>query len=692
MGNFRAIGVMSATALAISCGGGGGVSIAPVVPAISLQPVGVTVLPGANAAFRVAATGTPTPTYLWNRNGTPIAGATDRVYVTQPVQASDNGASFSVTVSNAAGTVTTAPAPLTVLPDPLPVIVTQPSDRTVYAGQDAVFTLKANGMPPLVYSWSKLGSVVVGTAATLVLPSVQLADSGSSYTGLVLDPFGAVASASVTLTVLPAPAVPIITSQPTAISVPAGNAPTFAVMAAGVAPLRYQWSRDGAEILGATGPSYTLPSPQLSDTGAAFAVQVGNGAGQVVSAVAILTVTAPAGPVLSSQPASVVTLPGLGTTFSAQASGSEPLTYQWLRNGTAVPGATGPAYTLTPTASDSGAQFQVQVGNGAGQVASSLATLTLVPWPDVYILGLAEVSGVLTPGYWLNGTWVGLSIPQPPAGRTWQSCRFGTEPMGIASKDVYVLGTFSTDYVQPDLGGYWLNGAWTPLPGGFPLAVYLNQGSVLACGMSETGGTVLPCWWSNGAFNRLTGAGTVSTGEAVGMAVLDGKLVLGGYVKSDSTGFVPGTWSGRAWTPLPVAPSGSGESDVCQVGADGVDLWMIGYTGVAFGYWLDGIWVNDPVPAFEDNICFHFSDGKVYVAGNWRTGDPGYWGDGHYVPLPALPGPSAPMVEGIDAKDGIVYVVGSNALNPGYWANGTWIPLAPPPGATWVAPTNIKVH
>ena len=68
--------------------------------------------------------------------------------------------------------------------------------------------------------------------------------------------------------------------------------------------------------------------------------------------------------------------------FSVVATGDAPLSYQWRRNGTAISGATSASYALNPTAvSDSGAQFDVVVSNGAGTVTSNAATLTVNATP-----------------------------------------------------------------------------------------------------------------------------------------------------------------------------------------------------------------------------------------------------------------------------------------------------------------------
>lgn len=82
-------------------------------------------------------------------------------------------------------------------------------------------------------------------------------------------------------------------------------------------------------------------------------------------------------PVISQQPVAQSVLTDGRATFSVSAAGSG-LAYQWLRNGTAIAGATSASYT-TPAAAfgDDAAQYAVTVSNAGGSVTSSSATLTL---------------------------------------------------------------------------------------------------------------------------------------------------------------------------------------------------------------------------------------------------------------------------------------------------------------------------
>lgn len=87
---------------------------AAVAPTIGTQPSAQSVLAGQTATFAVTANGTAPLSYQWSKNGTAISGATSGTYTTAAETTSDNGATFTVSVSNGAGSATSNAAKLTV--------------------------------------------------------------------------------------------------------------------------------------------------------------------------------------------------------------------------------------------------------------------------------------------------------------------------------------------------------------------------------------------------------------------------------------------------------------------------------------------------------------------------------------------------------------------------------------------------
>ena len=77
------------------------------LPAISVPPVGAVLSPGSGYTLSVTASGTPAPTYQWKLDDVAISGATAGT-LPLTLSAAVSGA-YSVTVTNAAGSVTSVP-------------------------------------------------------------------------------------------------------------------------------------------------------------------------------------------------------------------------------------------------------------------------------------------------------------------------------------------------------------------------------------------------------------------------------------------------------------------------------------------------------------------------------------------------------------------------------------------------------
>jgi hypothetical protein len=170
-----------------------------VPPAITTQPANASVGQGQTATFTVVATGT-SPTYQWQRGTTNIAGATSASYTTPATVAGDNGATFRVIVTNAAGTVTSSAATLTVIAPP--AITTQPASATVNVGQTATFSVAASGTG-LSYQWQRGTTNIAGaTSASYTTPATVIGDSGATFRVVVTNVGGSVTSSGATLTVV----------------------------------------------------------------------------------------------------------------------------------------------------------------------------------------------------------------------------------------------------------------------------------------------------------------------------------------------------------------------------------------------------------------------------------------------------------------------------------------------------------
>ena len=157
---------------------------------------------------------------------------------------------------------------------------------------------------------------------------------------------------------------PAITNLPQSLTVTQGLSATFTVGASGSAPFTYQWSFNSANISGATASSYTRTNVQPTDAGT-YSVVVSNSAGSATSSPpAILTVIAvPTPPGITTQPQSQTVSQTSNATFTVTATGSTPLSYQWLFNGAGLAGATASSYTVANAQTTNAGSYSVIITN-----------------------------------------------------------------------------------------------------------------------------------------------------------------------------------------------------------------------------------------------------------------------------------------------------------------------------------------
>jgi hypothetical protein len=167
-----------------------------------------------------------------------------------------------------------------------------------------------------------------------------------------------------------------------------------------------------------------------------YSLVVTNAYGSVTSSIAALTVLVAPG--FSAQPANLTILAGGDATFSATASGSAPLVYQWQENGTnlvngsGVYGANTSALTLAGVTTNCTANYTLVVANALGSATCAVATLTVVLPP--------LIDGPLTNQtveYGGNATFTIAASGTPPLSYQWSLD--GTPIFGAASNSVTLV-------------------------------------------------------------------------------------------------------------------------------------------------------------------------------------------------------------------------------------------------------------
>ncbi|MBA4149314.1 MAG: immunoglobulin domain-containing protein [Verrucomicrobia bacterium] len=292
--------------------------------------------------------------------------------------------------------------------DSPPVITAHPKSQTANQGSTVTLTVQASGAPALGYQWLLNGTDLAGaTANTLSFADVQSNDTGS-YSVVVSNIWGiAISSNAILAVVIP----PVIAQQPGDVFVAIGENATFTVEASGDGPFEYQWFFNGTAIEGATGSSYTRFNAQPEDAGP-YLVQVANASGVTSSSNALLRLSNL--PFIVHQPQNQVGNLGGTAAFTVTASGDEPLSYRWQRDGVelvddeTVSGANTPTLTLSSLAITDAASYNVLVANSFATISSSNAVLRLASTEPVFIVESrlpGEQQNTAPPYQELEGNW-----------------------------------------------------------------------------------------------------------------------------------------------------------------------------------------------------------------------------------------------------------------------------------------------
>jgi hypothetical protein len=172
--------------------------------------------------------------------------------------------------------------------------------------------------------------------------------------------------------------------NPPRLNVPLGGVAQFNAVTIGETPQGFQWRLNGAVISGQNGPTLVLPNVTAQAQGN-YSVVAQFPSGSVTSLTARLTVIIP--PMFTKQPQSLTVTQGGTAAFSAQASGTGPLFYQW-QTGTAVaqPFGQDKSNLLLPNvpATAAGPYFVI-VTNLAGAATSEVAQLTVLIPPTIFV-------------------------------------------------------------------------------------------------------------------------------------------------------------------------------------------------------------------------------------------------------------------------------------------------------------------
>ena len=329
--------------------------------------------------------------FQWLRNGGAIGGATSSGYT---LVSSDMGTLISVELryTDGQGTselITSEQAgpvgPPNIAPVGVPTISGTAAEDQVLAA-DASGINDADGLGVFSYQWLRNGSVIGGAVgATYLLGDADvggLISTEVSYT----DGGGVVETVTSAQTV----AVTNVNDTPSGLPTVSGTVTEDQILIAdtsgisdadGLGAFSYQWLRDGGVIVGATGATFTLGN---ADVGGQISVEVsytdGGGLIETVTSAQTTAVTN-----VNDTPGGLPAVRGTvaeNQILSADTSGISDddglgaFSYQWLRNGSAISGATGATHTLGDADVGGLISVEVRYTDGGGQVETLTSART----------------------------------------------------------------------------------------------------------------------------------------------------------------------------------------------------------------------------------------------------------------------------------------------------------------------------
>jgi hypothetical protein len=400
-------------------------------PFIVNQPVGQTVIAGANVSFSVTAGGTPPLSYQWRLEGNALGGATNSALNLDNVQATDAG-NYSVVVSNASGTVTSSNALLTVNPavctnPPAGLVSWWPGEGN---GNDVIGSNPGTVNSGISYSPGEVGQALNfnGTSGSIMVPASASLNvgAGSGFTAecwikpnelnahhtlvewnsgssigvhlyISTDWFGNSGPGDLMANLIdtsgnwhPFYSGPglLTTSSFQHVALTYDKASGAArlylngavVASANLGSFTPQTSYNlhlGRRPNDASMPLYSGLLDEVSLYGRALSQSEIQGIYSAANAGKCQNVA----PFIVNPPADQTVVAGGNASFSVTAGGSPPLTYQWRHNGGDISGATASALTLTGVQTGDAGNYAAVVANPLGSVTSAVAVLTVNAMP-----------------------------------------------------------------------------------------------------------------------------------------------------------------------------------------------------------------------------------------------------------------------------------------------------------------------
>ncbi len=558
---------------------------------VTTHPVDKSICPNGNTTFTAAGTGFGTIYYKWEvstdggttwnliSNGGVYSGATiNTLSITGATTSMDSYRYRATVVGTCYPPAFTNSATLTVLVPP--AVASSPSDTIVCANTNAYFKSSGTGSS-LTYQWQVStdggttfnditnGAVYAGaTTDSLSLISLPSSMHNNRYRCKINSICGPTVTTSAAL--LTVGADPVVTTQPSSITVCTGTNSSMSIAATGFT-ISYQWEvstdmganwndvTNGGVYTGATTNTLQFINPTVTMDGYMYRCVVTNTCNISATSNAV-TLTIQTAPVIGTQPADETICMGDNVNFSVAAAGAYTISYQWqsstdginwsnLTNTGVFSGVTTNTLTLTSPFIGVHTKYRCVLNTGCvPAITTNTVTLTINTAPDISIDPTSQVKCLgENAAFAISATGTNLSYQweeSTDGGSSWNNISNGGAYSGATTSTLFVSNTTAA------MDGYKYRCAVSgtcptaqtsgiaTLTVNIPVALTSNTPSTLtfcagadtSLAVSATGTGISYQWYRNvgGIWTALTNSGIYS---GVNTATLD----ITGIIASPST-------------------------------------------------------------------------------------------------------------------------------------------------------------
>ncbi|MBA4137238.1 MAG: hypothetical protein C0518_07985 [Opitutus sp.] len=328
--------------------------------AVGVSPASASVTVGQSVAF-TASGGSGSGAYVW---GGLASGSGSSQTVTF-----NSAGTHTVTVYRAGDSTyapsNTATATVTVSLANQSAVSISPTSQTITAGQAVAFTAAGgNGSGAYVWGGDAVGtgttkSITFNTTGTRTVTVYRQGDSTYNPSN----------TATATITVNAGQTVAI---SPASASVTVGQSVAFSASGGGGTG-DYVWGGDAS----GTGASKSVTFNTAGPRTVTVYRQASSGYSQSNTATSTIDVSAAPPATIAQHPQSQTAVTGSTVTFGVSATGTGTLSYQWLKNGNAIVGATGSTLSLANVQTTDSAGYSVVVTHNGTATTSNIAWLPI---------------------------------------------------------------------------------------------------------------------------------------------------------------------------------------------------------------------------------------------------------------------------------------------------------------------------